>query len=129
MPPLMGNEGDTHVRERSHLQGPQLPTHPSSLPSSPCLCPFLFNTDALSASLPPYSPPIYLAICLSSYLPGYLFVVHIPYAYDLIVWLNQMDLPSLKVFFHKKQMIALQMVPPHLKQMDSKLARLHFCQF
>lgn len=57
----MGNEGDTHVRERSHLQGPQLLAHPSSLPSSPSLWPFLFNTVALSASP--------LAHCLSRHLP------------------------------------------------------------
>jgi len=95
----MGNEGDTHVRERSHLQGPQLLAHPSALPLSSCLCPFLFNTIALSSSLPPYSPSIYLSI----YLSCYLLVIHIPYAYNLIVWQNQMDKPSLEIFFCCKQ--------------------------
>lgn len=84
-------------------------------------------------SLPPCPltllPSIWLSVCLSSYLPGHLFAVHIPYAYNLIVWLNQMDLPSLTVFFHKKQMIALQMALLHLKQRDLKLALLHFRQF
>lgn len=105
----MGNEGDTHVRERSHLQGPQLLAHPSSLPSSPCLWPFLFNTIAHSPSPPPCPPSvsrslsIYLSICLS--------VVHISYAYNLYVRPNQMDLPSHQRFiFYFKSKKDMQLI-------------------
>lgn len=109
MPPLMGNEGDTHVRERSHLQGPQLLAHPSSLPSSPCLWPFLFNTIAHAPSLPPRppsvsrSPSIYLSIGLS--------VVHISHAYNLCVRPDQMDLPSHQRFiFYFKSKRDMQLI-------------------
>ena len=101
MPPLMGNEGDTHVRERSHLQGPQLLAHPSSLPSSPCLWPFLFNTIALSplpSPLPTHCLSLFLSIYPSICLTVCLSVVHISYAYNLYVRPNQMDLPSHKRF-------------------------------
>lgn len=100
----MGNEGDTHVRERSHLQGPQLLAHPSSLPSSPCLWPFLFNTIAPAASLSTHclSLSIYLSICLS-----FTFPMHIIWMCDPAKWIC----PHIKdLFFYFKSKRDMQLI-------------------
>lgn len=118
----MGNEGDTHVRERSHLQGPQLLANPSSLPSSPCLWPFLFNTIARSP-LPTSSPSHCLS--LSIYLFVYLSVCRSHFlciSFVCATWPNGFALTSMIYFLLQKQrghaadckwlVFAAQVAPP-----------------
>lgn len=93
----MGNEGDTHVSERSHLRGPQLLAHPSSLPSGSCLCPFLFNNTA-HTHLPLPHLSARLSISPAIYLP-FIFCMHIIWLYGKTKWICH----HLKDFSHKKQ--------------------------
>lgn len=93
----MGNEGDTHVSERSHLRGPQLLAHPFSLPSGSCLCPFLFNNTAHTHTFryPIYLPDylsVQLSICRS-------YSICIIWFYGKTKWICH----HLKDFSHKKQ--------------------------
>lgn len=93
----MGNEGDTHVRERSHLQGPQLLAHSSSLPPSSCLWVFLFNTIACSPTLAPQPTlDVCLSVCLFIYIS--ICLCQSIFTYNLYVRPNQMDLPRHKRF-------------------------------